>query len=122
MNTKVTIWHNGKCSTSRKILEALVSAGYEPEVINYLTTPPSAEKLKLWLSSGLVTVKTLLRKKEPLCKELGLDQTPPSPEELVQLIITHPVLMERPVIETGTTVFVARPADEYITRITQKKI
>lgn len=122
MNTKVTIWHNGRCSTSRKILEALVSSDYEPTVINYLLTPPTAEKLKNWLESGGVSVNSLLRKKEPLYKELGLDKSQPSPQELVKLIIKYPVLMERPVIETDSEVFVARPADEFIARITQKKI
>lgn len=122
MNGKVTIWHNNKCSTSRKILEALKNSGYEIKVIDYLKTPPSPEKIRHWLASGGVSVKTLLRKKESLYKELSLDGNSLSSEELTNLIQKYPVLMERPVIETESSVFVARPADEFITRINERKI
>lgn len=121
MNRKVTIWHNSKCSTSRKILDALKTSGYEITVIDYLKTPPSPEKINHWIASGSVSVKSLLRKKESLVRDLGLDINPPLPEELAKLIQKHPVLMERPVLETETSAFVARPSDEFISHINSKQ-
>ncbi|MCK6602688.1 MAG: arsenate reductase (glutaredoxin) [Bacteroidetes bacterium] len=122
MNRKVTIWHLPRCSTSRSVLQALTDSGYETTVRNYLEKPPSEEKILSWITAGTVTIETLFRKKEPVAKELGISSESLSAEQLAALIQTHPVLMERPVLESDRGVWVARPRELFEQKIRKGEI
>lgn len=92
----VTIYHNPKCSTSRTTLQLIREAGIEPRVIEYLKVPPSrAELAKLAAEKGM-TVRDLLRAKEPLAKELDLAKA--SDDVILDAIAAHPILLNRPIV------------------------
>jgi len=122
MNRKVTIWHLPRCSTSRSVLQVLTDSGYEITIRNYLEKPPSEEKILSWIASGTVTTGTLFRKKEPLAKELGISPERLSADQLASVIQAHPVLMERPVLESDRGVWVARPRELFEQKIRKGEI
>ena len=104
------IYHNPKCSTSRKTLELLRDNGIEPTVIQYLKTPPTrAEVAKLIADAG-IPVRAAVRKREALYAELGLAEA--SDDELLDAIVQHPVLLERPFVVTAKGTRLARPIDD----------
>ena len=105
------IYHNPKCSTSRKVLDALREAGKEPEVVEYLKTPPSKAELKDLLKRMKMRPRDLLRKKEALYKELGLDEEKKSDEQIIDAMIAHPILIERPIVVTKKGVRLGRPPE-----------
>ena len=105
------IYHNPKCSTSRKVLEALREAGEEPEIVEYLKTPPSEAELKDMLKRMKMRPRDLLRKKEALYKELGLDSEKKSDEQIIDAMLAHPILIERPIVVTKKGVRLGRPPD-----------
>jgi arsenate reductase (glutaredoxin) len=112
MATELTIYHNPNCGTSRKVLGMLRESGVEPRVVEYLKTPPSrAELLQLLASMGM-TPRQLLRRKGTPFDELGLDDPAKSDAELIDAILAHPILMERPVVVTDKGVRVCRPAEK----------
>jgi arsenate reductase len=92
---KATIYHNGKCGTSRKTLDILENTpGLEVEVIRYLETPPGRERLKGLYERAGITPREGLRAKEPLAQELGLAQA--GDEAILDAMMAHPILIERP--------------------------
>jgi arsenate reductase len=95
----VTIYHNPACSTSRNVLAMIRRSGEEPEVIEYLKTPPSREKLKALIAAMGVSPRDILRRKGTPYDELGLDD-PKWTEELIGFMIEHPILINRPIVET----------------------
>ena len=103
------IYHNPKCSTSRKVLEALREAGEEPEIIEYLKTPPTKSELKDLLKRMKMRPRDLLRKKEPLYKELKLDDEKKTDEQIIDAMLAHPILIERPIVVTKKGVRLSRP-------------
>lgn len=105
------IYHNPKCSTSRKVLDALRQAGEEPEIVEYLKTPPNKAELKDLLKRMKMRPRDLLRKKEALYKELGLDDEKKSDDEIIDAMLAHPILIERPVVVTLKGVRLARPPE-----------
>jgi len=106
----VTIYHNPACGTSRSVLEAIRAAGIEPKIVEYLKTPPSrAELTKLAREAGL-SPRDLLRAKEPLAAELGLDETS-SDDAVLDAMAAHPRLMNRPVVVSEKGVRLCRPAE-----------
>lgn len=107
---KATIWHNPKCSTSRKALDLLKEAGAEVTVIEYLKTPPSrAELARLYERAGM-TAREGLRTKEPLARELALAAK--GEDEILDAMAAHPILIERPLVETEKGVRLARPIEK----------
>jgi arsenate reductase len=94
----VTIYHNPKCGTSRNVLAMIRASGEEPVVIEYLKDPPSRERLKALIAAMGIPVRALLRKKGTPYAELGLDDPKWSDEELIDLMLAHPILIERPVV------------------------
>jgi arsenate reductase len=103
------IYHNPRCSTSRKTLDLLRDNGIEPEVVPYLTTPPTrAELVKLIKDAG-IDVRTAVRKREALYTELGLADA--SDDELLDAMAEHPILIERPFVVTPKGTRLARPID-----------
>ncbi|WP_025560740.1 arsenate reductase (glutaredoxin) [Sphingomonas sp. UNC305MFCol5.2] len=107
---KATIWHNPKCGTSRKTLVILEETpGIEVEVIEYLKTPPSREKLVALYERAGITPREGLRAKEPLAAELGLPEA--SDEAILDGMMAHPILINRPLVETEKGVRLCRPQE-----------
>jgi arsenate reductase (glutaredoxin) len=111
MATELTIYHNPNCGTSRKVLGMLRESGVEPRVIEYLKTPPTRAELIQLLASMGMTPRQLLRRKGTPFDELGLDDPAKSDAQLLDAILAHPILMERPVVVTNKGVRVCRPAE-----------
>lgn len=104
-----TIFHNPKCTTSRKTLELLRDNGIEPEIVLYLKTPPSRAQLVKLIADAGIEVRKAVRKRESLYAELGLDSA--SDEQLLDAMAEHPILIERPFVVTSKGTRLARPLD-----------
>ena len=96
----VTIYHNPDCGTSRNTLAMIRQSGEEPEVIEYLKTPPSRERLVELLAAMGMTPRQLLREKGTPYAELGLDDPKWSDDELLDFMLAHPILINRPIVVT----------------------
>lgn len=107
----IVIYHNPACGTSRNTLAMIRRSGEEPEVIEYLKTPPSREKLKELIAAMGVPVRSLLREKGTPYKELGLDDAKWSDEELIDFMLAHPILINRPIVVTPKGVRLCRPSE-----------
>ena len=107
----ITIYHNPGCGTSRNVLALIRNTGVEPEVIEYLKTPPSRQKLVELLSQMAIPVRDLLRRKGTPYDELGLDDAALSDEALLDAIVAHPILMNRPVVVTPLATRLCRPSE-----------
>jgi arsenate reductase (glutaredoxin) len=103
------ILHNPKCSTSRKTLDLLRDNGIEPEIVQYLKTPPSRAELKQMISDAGLDVRTAVRKREALYSELELAEA--SDDQLLDAMAEHPILIERPFVVTDKGTRLARPID-----------
>ena len=110
MNT-VTIYHNPKCGTSRAVLGLIRDRGIEPEVIDYLKHPPGRRKLVELIAQMKLTVRAVLRSKEALYKELQLDDPGLSDDTLVDAMVAHPILMNRPIVVTPLGTRLCRPSE-----------
>ncbi len=108
--SQVTIYHNPKCTTSRNALTMIKDAGVEPEVIEYLKTPPTRETLVTLINEMKLEVRELIRKRGKLYDELGLSDESLSDEALLDALEQNPVLMERPIVVTTKGTKVCRPA------------
>ena len=106
---KTTIYHNPKCSTSRKTLDLLRDNGIEPTVIQYLKTPPSRAELVKIIKNAGIDVRTAVRKRESLYAELNLADA--DDDELLDAMAEHPILIERPFVVTPKGTRLARPID-----------
>ena len=104
-----TIYHNPKCSKSRQTLALLEEHGIKPDIIEYLKTPPSAEKLKEILSLLGISPRDLMRKKEDEYKELADPEL--SDEDLIGLMVKHPILIERPIVLANGKAALGRPPE-----------
>jgi arsenate reductase len=105
----VTIYHNPNCSTSKTVLGMAQDAGVDLEVVQYLKTPPSREQLT-WLVEHLDGPVADLVRKDPFFKELGLDAADyTEPAAVVELLVEHPRLMQRPLLVKGDRVVIGRP-------------
>jgi arsenate reductase len=107
--TDSVIYHNPRCSTSRKTLDLLRNKGIEPTIVQYLKTPPSRAELAKMIADAGIDVRTAVRKKEPLYAELGLDDA--SDDELLDAMAENPILIERPFVVTPKGTRLARPID-----------
>jgi arsenate reductase (glutaredoxin) len=103
------IYHNPRCSTSRKTLDLLRDNGIEPTVIQYLKTPPSRVELAKMIKDAGIDVRTAVRRREALYDELGLADA--SDDELLDAMVEHPILIERPFVVTPKGTRLARPID-----------
>ena len=110
----VKIFHNPDCSTSRNTLAMIRQSGEEPEVIEYLKTPPSREMLIELLDMMQMKPRELLRQKGTPYRELGLDDPALSDEELLQAMMENPILIERPIVVTDTGVRLCRPSEKVL--------
>jgi arsenate reductase len=107
----VTIYHNPNCSTSRKVLGMIRDSGTEPKVIEYLKTPPDRATLKDLIGRAGLTPRQALRKKGTPYEELGLDDPKWTDTELIDLMVEHPILIERPIVVTDKGVRLCRPVE-----------
>ena len=108
---KATIYHNGKCGTSRKTLDILEREGAEVRVVEYLKTPPSREELKRLYARAGISPREGLRAKEPLAEELGLTREGVDDEAILDAMAEHPILINRPLVETEKGVRLCRPQE-----------
>ncbi|MFC5605506.1 arsenate reductase (glutaredoxin) [Variovorax soli] len=110
----ITIYHNPACGTSRNVLALIRHAGLEPTVVEYLKAPPSKDKLRQLVAAMGITVRELLREKGTPYAELGLGDPRFSDDELLDFIGQHPILMNRPVVETPLGAKLCRPSEEVL--------
>lgn len=107
----ITIYHNPACSTSRNVLATIRQSGEEPRVIEYLKTPPDRETLRALIAAMGLRPRDLLRRKEALYAGLGLADPSLSDDALIDAMVAHPVLIERPIVVRGNRARLCRPAD-----------
>lgn len=109
MGASPVIYHNPRCSTSRKTLELLRANGVEPEVVQYLKTPPTRDQLVAMIEAAGIDVRTAVRKREALYSELDLANA--TDDQLLDAMAEHPILIERPFVVTAKGTRLARPID-----------
>lgn len=110
----VTIYHNPDCGTSRNTLAMIRNAGIEPQIIEYLKTPPDRETIKALIAQAGLTVRAALREKGTPYTELGLDDTSLSDEKLLDAMQAHPILINRPFVVTPHGVRLCRPSERIL--------
>lgn len=110
----VTIYHNPACGTSRNTLAMIRQSGAEPVVIEYLKTPPSRETLKQLTAAMGLPVRALLRENGTPYKELGLDDPKWTDDELLDFMMAHPILINRPIVVTPKGTRLCRPSEAVI--------
>ena len=109
MPSTAVIYHNPRCSTSRKTLELLRDNGIEPTIVEYLKTPPSRAEIVTLVSEAGIDVRSAVRKRESLYRELNLTEA--SDDELLDAMAANPILIERPFVVTDKGTRLARPID-----------
>lgn len=114
MPIDIVIYHNPECSTSRNALAMIRNAGIEPHVIEYLTTPPSRRMLENLIERADITPRALLREKGTPFAELGLDNPELSDAQLVDAMLAHPLLINRPIVVSPLGVKLCRPSEEVL--------
>ncbi|MFD2054588.1 arsenate reductase (glutaredoxin) [Mesorhizobium calcicola] len=110
----VTIYHNPDCGTSRNTLAIIRQSGEEPEVIEYLKTPPSRQRLVELIASMGMTPRGLLREKGTPYAELGLADPKWSDDEILDFMLAHPILINRPIVASPLGVVLARPSEKVL--------
>ena len=111
---QVKIYHNPRCSKSRQTLQLLQEHGVEPEVVEYLKTPPDKNTLKKILEQLQLSPRDLMRRKEPEYKENHLDDSSLSDDELIEAMLKYPKLIERPVVVTAKGTAIGRPPENVL--------
>lgn len=109
--TNITVYHNPQCGTSRNVLALIRNTGVEPEVIEYLRTPPTREQLEALLAQMAIPVRALLRRKGTPYEELGLDDPALSDGALIDAMLAHPILVNRPIVVTPMATRLCRPSE-----------
>lgn len=105
------IYHNPRCVTSRNTLALIRHAGIEPEVIEYLLTPPTRERLVELIAAAGLSVRGAIRSKEKPYLELGLDDASLSDDALLDAMLAHPILIQRPLVQTELGTRMCRPSE-----------
>lgn len=106
-----TIFHNPKCSTSRNALALIQASGETSEVVEYLKTPPSREYLVELLDKMQMSPRKLMRSKEAVFTELGLDNPEVSDDQLINAMVANPILINRPIVVTAKGAVLCRPLE-----------
>ncbi len=110
----VKIYHNPRCSKSRQTLKLLQDQAIESEIVEYLKTPPSAEELRQLLDMLGIGPRELMRRKEAEYKAAGADNPDLSDEQLIDLMVAHPKLIERPIVVRGGKAAIGRPPEQVL--------
>lgn len=108
---QITIYHNPNCGTSRNALAAIRAAGFEPRIIEYMKTPPTRDELKALVARIGLTVRQIIRKREPLFRELRLDERDVGEDELLDAMAENPILINRPIVVTDNAARLCRPSE-----------
>ena len=108
---KITVYQKPTCTTCRQVYAALRDAGVDFEAVDYYTDPIPKTKLRELLRKMKMPARTLLRTKEEIYKTLRLGERDLSDDEIVELMVKHPDLIQRPIVEKGSRAILARPAD-----------
>ena len=108
---RITIYHNPQCGTSRNTLAMIRQSGEEPEIVEYLKTPPTRERLKELLTAMGIGARDLLRQKGTPYNELGLSDPKRSDDELIGFMLAHPILINRPIVVTPMGTKLCRPSE-----------
>jgi arsenate reductase len=111
---ELTVYEKPTCTTCRKLGALLEERGIDFERVNYHVDPLPEEKIRELLRKAGVGPREVLRRKEPVYKELGLDEREVSDDELIALMVEHPQLLERPVVERGERAVLARPPERVL--------
>lgn len=111
---QTTIYHNPRCGKSRETLGLLREKGIEPRVVEYLKTPPDAATLIQLLKALDITPRQLLRTKEAEFAALGLNNPDLSDAALIEAMVIHPILIERPIVVAGSKVVIGRPPEKVL--------
>ena len=106
-----TIWHNPSCGTSRNTLALIRHAGIEPTVVEYLRDPPSRDQLDAMIAAAGIGVRDALRRKGTPYDDLGLDDPSLTDDQLLDAMLAHPVLINRPFVVTDTGTRLCRPSE-----------
>jgi len=110
----VSIYHNPRCSKSRQTLALLEEQGIDPEIVLYLETPPTADTLSDLLGKLGITPRQLLRKGEAAYKENNLSDTSLTDQQLIDAMVAHPKLIERPIVINGSKAALGRPPEQVL--------
>jgi len=110
----VSIYHNPRCSKSRQTLALLEERGISPDIVLYLETPPTAEILSDVLNKLGITPRQLLRKGEDAYKENNLSDTSLTDQQLIDAMVAHPKLIERPIVINGSKAALGRPPEQVL--------
>lgn len=106
----ITVYHNPRCSKSRETLALLRARNVEPEIVEYLKTPPDAETLRR-LTKSLGGARAMIRDSEKEYRALGLDDPSVNEEQLIAAMVRHPVLIQRPIVVNGRKAAIGRPPE-----------
>ena len=109
--SKITIYHNPKCKTSRDVLEKIIASGVEPTVVLYLQNPPSESELRNLVKLTGESVRKILRQKGTPYEELDLGNPKWSDDELIGFIMAHPILLNRPIVSNSKIARLCRPIE-----------
>jgi len=107
----LTIYHNPNCTTSRNVLRLLRDAGLEPQVVEYLKTPPSRARMQELLAAMGMTPRDILRRSGTPYDELGLDDPTLTDDQILDALEAHPILMQRPIVASDKGVRLCRPLE-----------
>ena len=118
----VTIYHNPACGTSRNTLAMIRQSGEEPEIIEYLKTPPSRARLIELIKAMGIPVRALLREKETPYAELGLADLKWSDDQLINFMLAHPILINRPIVVTPKGVRLCRPSEAVLDLLDRRSV
>lgn len=111
---KMVIYHNPRCSKSRATLELLRERKIEPTIVEYLNNPPSITELKDILSWLKLSARDLLRRNEPEYKAAGLENNELSEDQIIEAIVKHPILLERPIVVNENKAAIGRPPENVL--------
>lgn len=111
MSSDIVIYHNPACGTSRNTLAMIRATGAEPRVVEYLNTPPERTKLTQLIAAAGISPRSLLREKGTPFQELGLGEAALSDDVLIDSMMAHPILINRPLVETPLGVRLCRPSE-----------
>jgi arsenate reductase (glutaredoxin) len=118
----VTIYHNPDCGTSRNTLAMIRQSGVEPTIVEYLNTPPSRDKLAELIKAMGISVRALLRENGTPFRELGLADPKWTDDELIDQMLAHPILINRPLVVTPKGVKLCRPSEEVLDLLPNRHI
>ena len=117
----VTVFHNPACGTSRKVLALIETAGHTPRIVHYLKTGWTKAQLEAVFATMKVAPRDLLRAKEPLALELGLTDLAAGGDKILAAMVAHPILVNRPIVQTPLGVALCRPAETVMALIAPQK-